>query len=284
MNAGVRQIDGTARKGLGDRSPKFGYWLVENSKHLRSAGVHTPTVTYDRETNELVFPWISGINGRRLAPRYHGCIDHWVSIDMKTHSYLTRSLRPLVGLHSIDPRGLSLMALDPWQRIEPRLPKENEECLDAEISWARQVYLMLRAVAADLRMDPPTKGLVPVHGDFHVGQLLFDTPAGDPWMLDLDDIALSVPESDLGNLAAHIVTSKDLFSGDILTGFRHLQSMLCRVYSEQSERRTSDCSIKFYGAVALLRRALKLREQDVRAPSTKDILSAAEDLGRRLEA
>ena len=38
-----------------------------------------------------------------------------------------------------------------------------------------------------------------VHGDYHVGQILIESVTGDVWLLDLDDLALDQPESDLGN-------------------------------------------------------------------------------------
>ena len=282
MNVRLQQTDGTARKSLGDCPPEIGQQLADNSQLLAAAGVHTPPATFDAATNVLVSPWVHGVSGRQLARRYRGYFNHCTSADAGTHRYFERSLQPLVQLHSTNPQDLGLAPLDPWRRIEPRLPKEDEECVDVELSWARQLYQTLRTNAVDLGIEQPTQGLVLVHGDFHVGQLVFGTLASEPWMVDLDDLALGMAESDLGNMIAHLVTSSDLMTGDVLARFRELRPILRQIYSKQSDRQVSASLIDFYGAAALLRRALKLRERRTRLPVTTEILAAAQALSSQL--
>jgi aminoglycoside phosphotransferase (APT) family kinase protein len=98
-----------------------------------------------------------------------------------------------------------------------------------------------------------------VHGDFHAGQLIMDS-AGRVWLLDLEDLATGAPESDLGNFAAHLATRPETRRGPIQQGFEHWLGHTLEAYRSIGGVGHSGLAHS-HGRIALIRRALKLRER-----------------------
>ena len=269
--------DGTwARKSLGARTSEEGRRFARYSEMLAAAGMRTPVAVYNESTNELVFPWLVGTSARELLRRYiaEGAGPGWDRVPTKFFAAL---LKPLGQLHNVDPKGVNVTPLDPWRRIHPRLRKRARAANASFLTDAREVYRELRDVMNSFTGHQIILKQVPVHGDYHVGQLLFETPSIEPWLLDVDDVALGPPESDLGNFIAHLVTD-DLRMGDLLDGFARLEPLLRHVYEELTGSKSDSTLINTYGAIALLRRSLKLHEKGTSPKHIESILSTAHTL------
>jgi hypothetical protein len=273
MTPRVRRDGGVVRKALADAmSAGPGARLARRSELLAARGIRTPQARYDASARELVLPWIRGTPGREILRRADGRL---------STSHLIACLLPLVRLHGTDPAGFDLRPLDPWRRIDPRLLELQAAAGSAEARALCRAAQRARGsterrlVAISAQRDGA--GQVLVHGDYHIGQLVFASSLGEPWLLDLDDLALAAPESDLGNFAAHLATVEGC-AGDTLDIFRGLTSLLCPLYEGLAQHRVEPNPVEAYGAVALLRRALKLRERGASMAAVLDILSAAERL------
>ena len=79
-------------------------------------------------------------------------------------------------------------------------------------------------------------------------------------MLDLDDMAIGPAEFDIANFAAHFVTSRRFYVGDVLDGFLAVVGLKLGdrqdLHACMDERRLHLC-----GSASLLRRCLKLAER-----------------------
>jgi aminoglycoside phosphotransferase (APT) family kinase protein len=91
-----------------------------------------------------------------------------------------------------------------------------------------------------------------VHGDLHPGQFIRDR-RGQVWLIDLDDLALGPPEVDFGNLAACLATRRP---GPLHEMARHA---IAGVVAETPS--ANPALVAHFCEIALLRRALKLRER-----------------------
>jgi hypothetical protein len=276
MRPRVRRDGAWLRKTLPDAVS--GPALARRSQLLAARGVRTPVAHYDAHAQEIVLPWIAGTSGRDMLRRE--------SLDpgggaRTTENFLATCLLPLVRLHGTDPAGFDLRPLDPWRRIDPRLlelqaaegPGEARVLCRAALRARRSTERRLFTIGAQRHGADQ----VLVHSDYHIGQLVFASSLGEPWLLDIDDLALAARESDLGNFAAHLATVEDC-AGDILDIFRGLSSVLCLLYEGVAQHRVEPDTVEAYGAIALLRRALKLRERGASMAAVLDILSAAERL------
>jgi len=268
----VRHVGRLARKALGDISILEASQIVRNTQRLATAGLRTPNPYLDTDSMELVMPWIEGIGARaRLCHGrlYRGYAD-WSDVPASELSLL---VAPLVVLHGAEVVQMELDTFDPWRRIHPRIAhpgcSNNQELMNEIAS----VIPVLKQDGAMLAESQPA-AYVPVHGDYHVGQLLFDLPLGLPWLLDLDDIARGHRESDIGNFAAHCATTTDMGFLGVLNDFTMLSSALHACYADISGINLNVGWINFYGAVAMLRRALKLIELQRLQPETVEIMRA----------
>jgi aminoglycoside phosphotransferase (APT) family kinase protein len=279
----VRREGAWVRKALTDAvSARSGFWLARRSRLLAARGVRTPVACYDAPAREIVSPWIAGTSGPNILRREgRDAAGGGPAIE----GFLAACLLPLVHLHGVDPAGLELAPLDPWRRIGPRLlalhaDKAREEAgaiyraaLRARRSIKRRfVEIAERAALAEQ---------VVAHGDYHVGQLLFASPMDEPWLLDLDDLALAPRESDLGNFAAHLATVEER-AVDTFDAFCALASLVCRLYESLVGHEVDRDMVGAYGAIALVRRSLKLHERGARTGIVIDLLSAAERVSQRL--
>ncbi len=277
MSDRVRHVNATARKSLCDRTAAFGRRLAVDSRTLATAGVRTPTADYDGASHELVFPWIDGDTARVWFRRRRKA---WSAGEWNRNKYeLKVLLEPLIAMHECSRQGLTLEPLDPWRRIRPRLTAPPVTKGFAEHNtWAWLLYRELQGIA--LRWNAPllSRGQVPVHGDFHVGQLMLEAATDASWLIDLEDMVAGRPESDVANLTAHWVTSRDLYQGDVLKAFNDLGGLLIELYQDMGGRPLQSLGMRFYGATALLRRALKLGEREAEVAQVGSILRSVETL------
>ena len=243
--------------------------LVRRTERLRASGLHTPPARHDRARRELVFAWCEGTPGRAaLRERVARTGAGWSRMPREA---LAPVLEPLARLHALAADGLELAALDPWRRIDARLgalaPRRA-----ARAGAVRRTLggALASAAPADMR---------PVHGDFHAGQVVLGD--AQPWLLDLDDLGLGPPEADLGNFVAHVVTSEDLFTGDVRDGVSAVGTIVADVYQGLSGRRCETSAMCAHAAVALLRRALKLGERGLDDDGFARIVDAAREVARR---
>lgn len=256
MNERVRRDGATARKRLDDRRAAHGRWVQELSGELRRRGLVTPSAHYEPYAHELVFDWIDGESGRELLREGNDI----------SQAQLRDCLAPLAILHSIDPTGLSLTPFDPWHRIQPRIvsvpgDEEVREAAQRAAATLTRVFKSGGATPVGSVDRPP----VVVHGDYHVGQLVFETSARRPWLLDLDDAALGPVEADLGNFLAHFASANLPPVEHVRRSFVILAPPLRHIYADLTDIETNATWLTSYAALALLRRALKLNE--CRAPS-----------------
>ena len=246
------------------------------SAALVAAGIPTPLGSYDRKTNAIIFPWIEGITARELLLPYivKGSLRSWVEVSTDLWSKL---LEPLVHLHKLDSRHLDLAHLDPWRRILPRLENGLGSKDDRMLAVAWRTYKSLHRISSS--METLSAQRVIVHGDYHVGQILIESVSGDVWLLDLDDLALDQPESDLGNFIGHLATSGDLYGGgDVFLVFRRLQPIICDIYAALANTSVDTAKVDLFGGMALLRRTLKHIEYNADKKIIETMLTGARSL------
>jgi Phosphotransferase enzyme family len=279
----VRHEGAWMRKTLSDAvSARSGFRIARRSRLLAARGVRTPLACYDAPAREIVSPWIAGTSGRDVLRRQGRDA---ASDGSGTESFLEACLLPLVRLDEVDPAGLDLAPLDPWRRIDPRLVELHAEEPREEAGAIYRTALRARRRIArrfiEIAERAELSEQVVAHGDYHVGQLLFASPSDEPWLLDLDDLALAPRESDLGNFAAHLATVERAAKSSF-DAFCALASLVCRLYEGLVGHEVDRDMVGVYGAIALVRRSLKLRERGARTGVVIDLLSAAERPSQRL--
>ena len=171
----------------------------------------------------------------------------------------------IASLHRAPLTVFRLSPFDPFEKIDPRLDPDASAAL-ANLPEPMREYI--QAFAASLKeacnqdrvADCDTYA---IHGDFHLGQLIAGMGAATFAIVDFDDMARGEREADVGNCIAHITTSRSLYRGHMLRGFLGLTCAFTSAYEHAGGERLSAHKIKRYGAIALLRRALKLAETGV---------------------
>lgn len=185
------------------------------SAALRAHGVPTPAARSGQSPRGLCFDLVDGETGRALA-----------------EGDLAPLLSVVAQMHRTRVTGLS--EYDPFRRVRRRLS------------------LATRLPVADILAEPVPTGRATLHGDLHVGQFI-RSPAGEVWIVDLDDMARGPSEADLANFAAHLATTLTdqgiaRCSERVLTAWARLGLAL------------EGTVFKRFLRFALLRRHLKLRE------------------------
>lgn len=284
MSARVRRDGAWLRKALTATQAQSGHRIAERAAILAAHGVRTPHASYDAQAQEIIFPWIAGSSGRDMLRRHFRRDEGWSTVP---EALFAACLHPLARLHKVNPKAVDLAFLDPWHRIDPRLQALEDSATAERASLCRLARAAHRAAqrclaAAGSKASPAQ--WVPVHGDYHVGQILFPIPAGEPWLIDLDDVALAPRESDLGNFAAHLATAEDFPAGGVLDSLQKLGALLCPLYEASASIQIDRDRVAAYGAVSLLRRALKLRERGVEETFVREILTAARILAEERPA
>jgi len=218
--------------------------LAQLSVQLRHAGVATPRCHYDERHHLLCYPWQEGRSAREwFATELQASAHDWPG-----PALLMRLLAPVVALHRVPPRW-ELPPLDPWRRIAPRLGLLDERQQRAVVYPLQQRW---QRIGQDC-------GVI-LHGDFHLGQLLLREHDQAAQLLDLEDCCQGPREFDLGNFAAHLVSSapEHRFSAAELQ--RQLDA-LSAAYQQLGGEPLERQRLRLCAQLALLRRALKLAEQ-----------------------
>ena len=229
MTARVWRDGGQIRKRIA--GPETARRLILRTGELRARGLPTPEARLGQSPDVVVFPAVEGTGGLAL-------------LMAEGPAVLPDLLRPLLGLHRATLRGLA--PFDPRRKIEPRLSADDPPNL-------------LREATRRLDAIPEPSDMVPVHGDFHVGQLIRDAEA-TVWILDLEDLAAGAPESDLGNFAAHLATRPETRRHSVPHGLAFWLGHALRAYRAIGGEADENLAER-HGQVALIRRALKLRER-----------------------
>lgn len=185
------------------------------------------------------------------------------------------ALGPVVRLHRASAAGLDLALAQPLKKVWSRLDAAATTQVDVDDDFMAKATALAHKFEARLEADMPPRqfsaGLV--HGDLHAGQFVFDE-GGNAWLLDLDDVAIGPPELDIANIAAHAVTSLDIFYGQVELGFIYLTSHLAAHYERAGGDALDPDVIRVFGASCLLRRAMKLRGDRRSRPDPASILIA----------
>jgi hypothetical protein len=250
--------------------------LTQRSRLLGECGIRTPVATWNPGNIETIAPWIEGLTGREhfTGLRAGGHLSQWKQLSVAGQAVL---LGPLVQLHNVSPDGLRLQPLDPWLRITPRLSREPSLFAQGRAARIMRLYDRLQDQQALIERYH-RDGEVPVHGDYHVNQIIVAKRDAMPWLLDLDDLALGFPEADLGSCMANLVTTANLLFEDVMQDYKALKSVLCPAYVSLGGRTLNAGLTDFYTAVSLLRRALKFYETGRGNPDPDDILNVCEML------
>jgi len=204
--------------------------LIERTEAARQSGVATPAVGQANDPGVARFERIAGDGGLAM-------------VVARGAAALPEILQPLMAVHRADVPGLS--QFDPLVRINPRLERGAPDWIRAEV--------------ARYRPAPPDRtGHTPLHGDFHVGQVIRDGD-GRVWLLDLDDMAIGPPEADLGNFASHLATRPETRLGPARRGMARWLARTLDAYGSLGGIAELPLAAE-YARIALLRRALKLAE------------------------
>lgn len=198
--------------------------LIRRTDALIANGIPTPRVRLGDAPDIVVFDRIAGDSGLAV-------------LVAEGRAVLAELTSPLRQLHQVDLTDLP--EFDPLLRIRPRLGASTPGWID---TWIGD------------NLPPPARG-VPIHGDFHAGQLIRDT-AGKVWILDLDDLASGPAEADIGNFAAHLATRPETAAGLPLASFERWMSDILAIWPD-----SDPALVRAYGRLALLRRSLKLAER-----------------------
>ena len=231
--------------------------VAKLSRRLFAAGVTTPPAIVAKGEDVLHFARLNGPTARdvwaRIGP-YRGDKPH------DHASLIERVVTSAVSLHcsGIDPG--SIGQLDPWAKINPRLAvgsHARDRLGSARIERVNALFDVARLHYGEFAESVRN---VPVHGDFHLGQLISATGRKDLVLVDLDDIAFGPAEFDLANCAAHIATSPGLSAGSVLETATCLVRAFDEAYQTHSGRLLDARGMRVVLAVALMRRLLKLAE------------------------
>jgi aminoglycoside phosphotransferase (APT) family kinase protein len=248
-------------------------FLVALTNALQSSGVPTPETSMDLQARAIRLPWIEGSTlKQRLA--CNGPVRTPSELLSKSGEFAA-AMEVIGRLHLVDLVHHEIPVLNPFRHIDRRL-REGSAVVERLPGST-----VARAKRCRARLGARLHAAVPcgiVHGDFHAGQMILETAASKWWLLDLDDVALGCPEADLGNFAAHLVTSCDLYRGSVADGFRRLAALLGDAYGDVARARLAEDRIRTFGAAALLRRSLKLVERGAAVPPVDEILAACEGL------
>ena len=254
----------------------FASQIARNSVRVFSGGVTTLPATTDTTAGLLRFARISGISAReRLAANR---VDP-ASTDFRSIEHILEQVfGTLRQLHQVPVAEVEAFVLEPWQKILPRLPVLETKSGNDQPDLGRFVELLVQRqkllIERSLLIQRYPHCIV--HGDFHCGQLLSPSDAEDLILIDLDDLAIGWAEADIGNFAAHFVTSEDLYRGDVFQGFEAFSERSIALYGKCSRHEVCPALVDYFGSISLLRRALKIAERDPNSPISDKARRASE--------
>ena len=285
MNAKLCRRGHWARKPVPRGKAEDARQIVWRTRKLVDFGLATPLCRFEPATSDLLFPWIDGLTGDQILAET--LIGAGEQVPGAVLDKLWRSLlHPLKQLHAIDPQDLRLSPLNPWRRIDPRIARLRhgsplEGDLNKKVTDIRKVCETTLAAATAAGKNLPQKT---VHGDYHLRQVLFANKDRRAWLLDLDDLAAGSPESDLGNFAAHLITAGLFSPRPSAALYFKVARRVQRAYEADTKVALEAAMLDSYGAVALLRRALKFQARGDDAASINAALETAAEVTARIGA
>ena len=247
--------------------------IVEAARFLKAQDAPVLDLALDDARELLLMTRIEGEDLRKIAAVRQRCSGHQ-SLGAIA-DLMTLAMSELAAFHRAGqafPAG-ELPAFDPFAKVRPRLQFVYND--DQRLRIGRLAHV-LEARLARMGAQPSTI----VHGDFHVGQVLVDGTTAATYVVDLDDVAIGNPASDVGNFAAHVVTASSLYTGPVRDGIEALIEELSAAYRARNGALLLDpIAVSLYASAALLRRLLKLYVAGAGdLPRHPEILAAAERL------
>ena len=244
--------------------------VADRSTQLFAQGVPTLPGTLDGGGRHVSFARLEGRTARAI----------WS--ERRTIDPVETLTRPVIcalaALSSADATGLGLQPLDPLRRIRPRLRRGGKPAIALGRRRSDEIAAFVAPLAAACAGHTGGRDARVVHGDFHLGQLIWPVGRDGYVIVDHDDLALGQPESDIGNLIAHIVTSPDLHDGPIAVGFYRLLQVIAGTYAEFFGTTPELAAVCQHGAIALVRRALKWLDNGGPTDVAEVMLAAATDV------
>lgn len=271
----VRRVGEEALKSLQAQSAEDGRRLAALSEVLRSNGLNTPLQTYDGASHASRMAWIDGVGGPETIDRLAGSLSDHAAVS----KLLSQIIDPVVRLHRIDGKGLGLGDFDHRPKITARLKR----CMAENAPGADRLanaYDCLEERFSRFHRFSGLDGTGLIHGDFHVGQVIVERGTDIPWLIDLDDMALGLPEADLGNFVAHLATSPQCRFDHVSRGYEFWRLAVGPVYAGLAGRPVDEIAFALYAVAALLRRGLKLFEggsNEIRLDEIATAVKAAMD-------
>jgi aminoglycoside phosphotransferase (APT) family kinase protein len=230
------------------RPPGWPENLVNRSRILRNHGIRTPRAYPGPTDKSVQFAWLDAQTGAEYLDSLFGRFD---PSHPSVHSLLTRLVRQVRQLHRIPTGSIRCGQLDPTRRIMPRLS------IHSDTGQYHKLVSDCTQVIGDL---DDARHHVVVHGDLHIGQFLVE-PNGQIWFIDFDDLAAGPIESDLANFCAHL-SSRDITGDEYpLCAWIHWSEMITAIYQRETGYMPDPSCMQAFGALAMLRRGLKLQEQ-----------------------
>lgn len=279
MKKRLRRDGANAVKLLRADQAVSGPMIARRSELLVAAGNRTPVVSYDTAARAIVYPWIEGRTARENLQEMVRRSGPLTTSQTALPPLLVGVVAVLARLHKTDPTGLALLPLDTGRMIRPRL----EGLPPADVLRREAAELHARSSRAlQRRRELVEASRLLLHGDFHVGQLLFEAGSDEPWLLDLDDLVLGPRESDIANFVAHLSTRPDLASGDIARDYAMMLNWIGAAYIDHARCRLDGELLAIYGATSLLRRGLKLHSRgcggvDAILTTARELLAGVSD-------
>jgi hypothetical protein len=237
------------------------------AQNLRESGVRTPAAIVESLSNTIVSSWINGPTLRQVL-EISG--PFFAAGELRQFDPLFREvLSTIATIHMAHINAVAIAPIDSFRTIDQRVGEGVLERLPAGAVGSFEALL-----ASLKRQTASIKPSRTIHGDCHVGQVIFDYASGQWWVLDLDDVALGVPEHDLANFAAHLVSTSTIFKGDLISGIADMTAIIDKHYEGEFEI----ARYRTLVAVSLMRRAIKFLQKFGYTPKVKAFFAACEEL------
>lgn len=239
------------------------------AESLRDSGVRTPEAVVEATSNTIVSSWINGPTLRQILE----IAGPFTTLgELRQFDPMFREVLFTLGsIHAARVNVVSIAPFNPFRMIDQRVGEGVLDRLPADVGdrFSGVLASLKRKVS---RIEPART----IHGDCHAGQIIFDYASGQWWVLDLDDVALGVPEHDLANFATHLVSTSTIFRGDVISGIADMTAIIDKHYD-------GEFCIERYRtlvAVSLLRRSIKFLQKFGLTPKVKTLFAACENMSQ----
>ncbi len=227
-----------------------GHRLAAIARALADGGVGCPVPIAVREEGRVTIdPFLPG---QTLADAIRaGSADPFRLADSLADFHSVRSAVPRLGRRlPIEEATRAISGLRGLVALQPGL--------------ADLVGCLSRALAAGKPVDPAPDRLRLVHGDLHPRNVLVDdepTGSGRLWFIDLDRVALGLPELDLATLLAQAVAIEVRRPGWSPTALEHAETVIDRYRSVAGGGLIDERTLAWHTSVSLIDQALLVVRQ-----------------------